>query len=73
MKNLVEALKRAEVEPVLIQGYTNNSQDFTPVAFAVKQSGADVMGTYMTFPPDQAISSYVNWASILPGSALPRR
>jgi branched-chain amino acid transport system substrate-binding protein len=55
MKNLVEVLKRAGVEPVLIQGYTNNSQDFTPVAFAVKQSGADVMGTYMTFPPDQAI------------------
>jgi branched-chain amino acid transport system substrate-binding protein len=55
MKNLVEVLKRAGVEPVLIQGYTNNSQDFTPVAFAVKQSGADVMSTYMTFSPDQAI------------------
>jgi branched-chain amino acid transport system substrate-binding protein len=55
MKNLVEVLKGAGVEPVLIQGYTNNSQDFTPVAFAVKQSGADVMGTYMTFSPDQAI------------------
>jgi branched-chain amino acid transport system substrate-binding protein len=55
MKNLVEVLKRAGVEPVLIQGYTNNSQDFTPVAFAVKQSGADVMSTYMTLSPDQAI------------------
>jgi branched-chain amino acid transport system substrate-binding protein len=43
------------VTPVLIQGYTNNSQDFTPVALAVKQSGADVMGTYMTFEPDQGI------------------
>src|ERR1700756_4549403 len=30
MKNLVEDLKRTGVEPVLIQGYTNNSQDFTP-------------------------------------------
>ena len=55
MKNLVEALKRTGVEPVLIQGYTNNSQDFTPVALAVKQSGADVMSTYMPFPTDLAI------------------
>ena len=55
MKNLVEVLKRTGVEPVLIQGYTNNSQDFTPVALAVKQSGADVMGTYMPFPPDLGI------------------
>jgi branched-chain amino acid transport system substrate-binding protein len=55
MKNLVEVLKRTGVEPVLIQGCTNNSQDFTPVALAVKQSGADVMGTYMTFPTDLGI------------------
>jgi branched-chain amino acid transport system substrate-binding protein len=55
MKNLVESLKGVGIEPVLIQGYPNNSQDFTPVALAVKQSGADVMGTYMTFEPDQGI------------------
>src|SRR5471032_2141300 len=55
MKNLVESLKGMGIEPVLIQGYPNNSQDFTPVALAVKQSGADVMGTYMTFEPDQGI------------------
>jgi branched-chain amino acid transport system substrate-binding protein len=55
MKNLVEALKKLGATPVLIQGYSNNSQDFTPVALAVKQSGADVMGTYMTFEPDQGI------------------
>jgi branched-chain amino acid transport system substrate-binding protein len=55
MKNLVEALEKLGAKPVLIQGYTNNSQDFTPVALAVKQSGADVMGTYMTFEPDQGI------------------
>jgi branched-chain amino acid transport system substrate-binding protein len=55
MKNLVEALKGMGVEPALVQGYTNNSQDFTPVVLAVKQSGADVMGTYMGFPADQAI------------------
>jgi branched-chain amino acid transport system substrate-binding protein len=55
MKNLVEVLKGEGVEPVLIQGYTNNSQDLTPVALAVKQSGADVMGTYITFETDLAI------------------
>ena len=43
------------VEPALVQGYTNNSQDFTPVVFAAKQSGADVMATYMTVPTDVAI------------------
>jgi branched-chain amino acid transport system substrate-binding protein len=55
MRNLVESLKGLSIEPVLIQGYSNNSQDFTPVALAVKRSGADVMGTYMTFEPEQAI------------------
>jgi branched-chain amino acid transport system substrate-binding protein len=55
MKSLVESLKGMGVEPVLVQGYTNNSQDFTPVVLAVKQSGADVMGTYMTIQADQAI------------------
>jgi len=54
MKYLVESLKGMGIEPVLIQGYPNNSQDFTAVALAVKQSGADVMGTYM-FEADQAI------------------
>jgi branched-chain amino acid transport system substrate-binding protein len=55
MKNLSEALKKQGAEVALVQGYTNNSQDFTPVALAVKQSGATVMGTYMTFEPDQGI------------------
>ena len=52
---LVEALKSLGVEPVLIQGYTNNSQDFTPMVLAIKKSGAEVMGTYMTNSPDQGI------------------
>ena len=75
MKNPVEVLKRAGVEPVVIQGYTNNSQDFTSVALAVKQSGADVMSTYMTFSPIRVFlpGSCASWASILPGSVLPRR
>ena len=55
MKYLVESLKGIGIEPALIQGYPNNSQDFTAVALAVKQSGADVMGTYMTFDTDVGI------------------
>ena len=55
MKNLVAVLNGMGVEPVLVQGYTNNPQDFTPVVLASKESGADVMGTYMTLPPDLGI------------------
>ena len=55
MKYLATALKALGIEPVLIQGYTNNSQDFTPVALAIRQSGADVMGSYMTFEADVGI------------------
>src|SRR4029079_2764963 len=54
---LVAALKAAGVEPVLVQGYTNNSQDFTPIVLAVKKSGADILGTYMTNSPDVGIFS----------------
>ncbi|MFO1352784.1 MAG: ABC transporter substrate-binding protein [Gammaproteobacteria bacterium] len=55
-KNALSAeLKALGAEPVLVQGYTNNSQDFTPIVLAIKQSGADVMGTYMTNTADQAI------------------
>ena len=52
---LMAALKTHGVEPVLTQGYTNNSQDFTPIVLAVKKSGADLLATYMTNPPDQGI------------------
>jgi branched-chain amino acid transport system substrate-binding protein len=55
MKALVEVLKGMGIEPVLVQGYTNNSQDFTPVALALKRSGADVMASYFTFEPDLGI------------------
>jgi branched-chain amino acid transport system substrate-binding protein len=55
-KNALTAeLKAFGVDPVLVQGYTNNSQDFTPVVLAIKQSGADVLGTYMTNSPDVGI------------------
>jgi branched-chain amino acid transport system substrate-binding protein len=54
-KALTEALQALGVTPVLDQGYNSNSQDFTPIVLAVKKSGADVMGTYMTVPADQGI------------------
>jgi branched-chain amino acid transport system substrate-binding protein len=52
---LVESLKAMGITPVLIQGYTNNSQDFTPVAMAVKRSGADVLASYVPFETDLGI------------------
>jgi branched-chain amino acid transport system substrate-binding protein len=61
MKNLVEDLKGINVEPALVQGYTNNSQDFTPVVLAVKKSGAEVMTTYMTFSTDLVIFARQLW------------
>ncbi len=55
MKALTATLKSMGIEPVLVQGYANNSQDFTPVALALKRSGADIMCSYMTFETDLGI------------------
>jgi len=52
---LVEALKAQGLEPVMIEGYTNNAQDFTAIVLAIKKSGADVLATYMTNSPDVGI------------------
>jgi branched-chain amino acid transport system substrate-binding protein len=52
---LVEALKAQGIEPVMIAGYTNNSQDFTPLALQIKSSGSDIIGSYMTNAPDVGI------------------
>lgn len=54
-KALTEELQKLGITPVLDQGYTSNSQDFAPIVLAVKKSGADVLGTYMTVPADQGI------------------
>src|SRR2546430_10846144 len=54
-KALADALGKAGAPPGLDQGYANQSQDFTPVVLAVKQSGADVLGTYFTFENDLGI------------------
>src|SRR3979411_1098083 len=52
---LSSALEKLGTPAVLDQGYANQSQDFTPVVLAVKQSGADVLGTYFTFENDLGI------------------
>ena len=54
-KALSAALEKLGNPAVLDQGYANQSQDFTPVVLAVKQSGADVLGTYFTFENDIGI------------------
>lgn len=48
-------LEKAGVQLVLDQGYTNNQPDFTPVVLAVKNSGADVLTSYFTNEPDNAV------------------
>src|SRR5271167_2489765 len=54
-KALADALVKLGTPAVLDQGYANQSQDFTPVVLAVKQAGADVLGTYFTFENDLGI------------------
>jgi branched-chain amino acid transport system substrate-binding protein len=55
-KALTEALTKIDgVKIALDQGYANQSQDFTPVVLAVKQSGADILGSYFTFENDLGI------------------
>ena len=52
---LEEALKAKGITPVLMQGYTNQASDYTAVVLAVRQSGADVLGSYFTFENDLGI------------------
>ncbi|MFI4997913.1 MAG: ABC transporter substrate-binding protein [Hyphomicrobiales bacterium] len=54
-KALAEALGKVGATVALDQGYANQSQDFTPVVLAVKQSGADILGSYFTFENDLGI------------------
>jgi branched-chain amino acid transport system substrate-binding protein len=54
---LVDALKALGAQPVLVQGFTSNTQDFTPVILAIKQAGADIIGTYIPNSPDVGIFS----------------
>src|SRR5512140_242955 len=55
-KALADALgKLPGASVALDQGYANQSQDFTPVVLAIKQSGADVIGSYFTFENDLGV------------------
>jgi branched-chain amino acid transport system substrate-binding protein len=54
-KALSDALTKLGAPSVLDQGYANQSQDFTPVVLAIKQSGADILGSYFTFENDIGI------------------
>lgn len=54
-KALAGALEKLGAPAVLDQGYANQSQDFTPVVLAIKQSGADILGSYFTFENDLGI------------------
>ena len=51
----IEALKKQGLTPVMTEGQPNNSPDYTAVALKVKQSGADVMATFITYEQDLAI------------------
>jgi branched-chain amino acid transport system substrate-binding protein len=53
-KALTEALGKLDATAT-DQGYANQSQDFTPVVLAIKQSGADILGSYFTFENDLGI------------------
>ena len=55
MKALEAALKDKGITPVLMQGYTNQASDYTAVVLAVRQSGADILGSYFTFENDLGI------------------
>src|SRR6201747_1751794 len=54
-KALSAALEKLGAPAVLDQGYANQSQDFTPVVLAIKQSGAEILGSYFTFENDLGI------------------
>ena len=54
-KALSAALDKIGAKVAIDQGYPNQSQDFTPVALAIKTSGADIIGSYFTFESDLAI------------------
>jgi branched-chain amino acid transport system substrate-binding protein len=54
-KALTESLGALGATVALDQGYANQSQDFTPVVLAIRQSGAEVIGSYFTFENDLGI------------------
>ncbi len=55
MNALTAELKTFGIDPVLVQGFTNNTVDFTPVVLAIKRAKPEVIGTYIPFSTDQGI------------------
>jgi branched-chain amino acid transport system substrate-binding protein len=47
---LSASLDKLGAKVAIDQGYPNQSQDFTAVVLAIKSSGADIIGSYFTFP-----------------------
>jgi len=54
-KLFVNNLKKQGITPAVDEGQPNNSPDYTAVALKVKQSGANVMATFITYEQDLAI------------------
>ena len=54
-KALTDSLQALGITPVTDQGYTTSAQDFSATVLAIKKSGADIIGTYMTAPADLAL------------------
>jgi branched-chain amino acid transport system substrate-binding protein len=54
-KALTDSLSKFGIKLALEQGYTNQQADFSPVVLAVKQADADVMSSYFTYEPDNAL------------------
>jgi branched-chain amino acid transport system substrate-binding protein len=54
-KALSAALDKIGAKVATDQGYPNQSPDFTPVVLAIKSSGADIIGSYITYENDLAI------------------
>jgi len=52
---LSASLDKLGAKVAIDQGYPNQSQDFTAVVLAIKSSGADIIGSYFTFPGDLAV------------------
>jgi branched-chain amino acid transport system substrate-binding protein len=52
---LVSSLKAAGIEPVTVQSFTDSQADLTPVVLAVRQSGADIIATYIAYESDVAV------------------
>jgi branched-chain amino acid transport system substrate-binding protein len=55
MKALTAAVEKLGAKSALVQGYANQTPDFTPVVLAIKQADADVIGSYFTYENDLAV------------------